>query len=103
MNIDNDFLNAFHAQCDELARKIMPGCGLSYELYQRRLSAAIDDCIDKIPSKYRDQAVELARRKFEYLSSEEITEGIRQDRENGNCCHGFDHNCCPLGCGELDE
>ncbi len=26
---------------------------------------------------------------------------IRRDSERGYCCHGFDRDCCPLGCGDL--
>lgn len=103
MNTDNDVLNAFYAQCDELSRKIMPGCGLSYELYQRRLSAAIDKCIDKVPAECRNLAVELARDKFEYLTPKEVAEVIRKDKENGDCCHGMHPDYCPLGCGDLDN
>ncbi|WP_253926796.1 CcgAII protein [Dickeya dadantii] len=78
-------------------------CGLSYELFQRRLSAEIDNKIQKLPTEYQDQAIELAREHFDYISKDEIEEEIRNDMENGICCHGIDKNCCPSGCGEYDD
>ncbi|EKO9233476.1 hypothetical protein P1O32_003266, partial [Escherichia coli] len=47
--------------------------------------------------------MELAREEFDYLSAEEIAEEIRRDSERGYCCHGFERNCCPLGCGDLGD
>ncbi|EBU4165666.1 CcgAII protein [Salmonella enterica] len=96
-------LTAFREQCTILASKANAGCGLIYELYQRRLSAAIDGCLETVPTQYRPQAVELARREFDYLSQAEIEEEIRQDSENGICCHGIDRDCCPCGCGDIDD
>ncbi|EPR4378957.1 CcgAII protein, partial [Escherichia coli] len=32
-----------------------------------------------------------------------IADEIRRDAEKGYCCHGFDRDCCPLGCGDLDD
>ncbi|CAI1931469.1 Uncharacterised protein [Serratia entomophila] len=96
-------LSAFREQCSILASQANAGCGLIYELYQRRLSASIDGYLEAIPEEYRQQAVELARSEFDYLSQAEIEEEIRRDREQGICSHGIDRNCCPLGCGDIDD
>ncbi|ECT8621150.1 CcgAII protein [Salmonella enterica subsp. enterica serovar Berta] len=88
---------------DVLARKTMPGCGLVFELYQRRLSAAIDNFVATLPAEQHAQTFELARQEFDYLSAEEIADEVRRDAEKGYCSHGLDRNCCPLGCGDLDD
>ncbi|HHN6585539.1 TPA: cobalamin biosynthesis protein CbiX [Escherichia coli] len=86
-----------------LSEELMQRCGLVYELYQRRLSAAIDNFVATLPTEQHLLVLELAREEFDYLSAEEIAEEIRRDSERGYCCHGFDRNCCPLGCGDLDN
>ncbi|MFP1771077.1 CcgAII protein [Lonsdalea quercina] len=101
-------MNTFNAdefffQIDVLTKDITPVPGLPFELYQRRVSAAIGSYIATLPAEHHDQAIELAREEFDYQSEEEISEEIRHDKENGICSHGFDHDCCPLGCGDLDD
>ncbi|EFJ2009215.1 hypothetical protein [Escherichia coli] len=93
----------FRSELELLSKRIMPGCGLVFELYQRRLSAAIDEFVARLPKEQHAQAFELARQEFDYLSAEEIADEIRRDAEKGYCCHGFDRDCCPLGCGDLDD
>ena len=93
----------FLSELDVLSKESMPGCGLVFELYQRRLSAAIDKVVAGLPEEQHAQAFELARQEFDYLSAEEIAEEIRRDSERGYCCHGFERNCCPLGCGDLGD
>ncbi|ENL7233772.1 CcgAII protein [Escherichia coli] len=93
----------FRRQCDVFAREQQPRCGLIYELYQRRLSADIDGYLAGVPDEYRDELIAVARREFDYLTQDEIEEEIRQDSERGYCSHGIDRNCCPLGCGDIDE
>lgn len=93
----------FRRQCDVFDREQQPRCGLIYELYQRRLSADIDGYLAGVPAEYRDELIAVARREFDYLTQDEIEEEIRQDSERGYCSHGIDRNCCPLGCGDIDE
>lgn len=71
----------FRSELDLLSKRIMPGCGLVFELYQRRLSAAIDEFIARLPKEQHAQAFELARQEFDYLSAEEIADEIRRDAE----------------------
>ena len=91
----------FLSELDVLSKESMPGCGLVFELYQRSLIAAIDKVFAGLQEEQHAQAFELARQEFDYLSAEEIAEEIRRDSERGYCCHGFDRDCCPLGCGDL--
>ncbi len=93
----------FRRQCERFASEQQPRCGLIYELYQRRLSADIDGYLAGVPAAYQDELIAVARREFDYLTQDEIADEIRQDRENGYCSHGIDRNCCPLGCGDLDD
>ncbi|MBL9514120.1 protein CcgAII (plasmid) [Klebsiella pneumoniae] len=96
-------LEDFRRQCESFAREQQPRCGLIYELYQRRLSAVIDGYLAGVPAEYREELIAVARREFDYLTQDEIAEEIRQDRENDYCSHGIECNCCPLGCGDLDD
>lgn len=95
-------LSVFVNQCSELSDEIMPQCGSVYELYQRRLSTGIDALLNTIPAEYREEAQELAREEFDYLTAKEIAEEVRRDSELGICSHGIDRNCCPLGCGDVE-
>ncbi len=78
------------------------GCGLIYELYQRRLSSAIDGLLAELPETHRAQALEIARTKYDYLTQTQIAEAELEDQENGLCAHGIDPRCCPAGCGDIE-
>lgn len=92
----------FRAHVGTLAEKANTGCGLIYELYQRRLSASIDAHVAMLPAEHREPAIELAREEFDYLTADEIEAEIARDHEQGICCHGIDRDCCPVGCGDLE-
>ena len=94
-------LSAFREQCGKLVEQHKANCGLVYELYQRRLSASIDEYLVQLPDAYREEAETLARDEFYYMKQSEIDEAIEWDRENGFCGHGIERKCCPLGCGEF--
>lgn len=51
----------FLSELDVLSKESMPGCGLVFELYQRRLSAAIDKVVAGLPEEQHACAFELAR------------------------------------------
>jgi hypothetical protein len=103
MSSKEEILNGFTEQCAALAKEVMPNSGLIYELYQRRMSTGIDVFLRDVPAVYQDDARQLAREEFDYQTPEEIAEEIRRDREYGLCSHGVDRDCCPLGCGDLDD
>jgi len=94
---------AWCEKCEQLAKQMQAGCGLVYELYQRRLSAGIDALLARLPEEQRREAIRLSRAKFGYMSPEEVAEDIRRDMEAGYCCHGLDPYYCPAGCGDFDE
>lgn len=94
------FEKNFIASCDRLAEEIKSGCGLSYELYQRRLSTGIENLIYNLPEQDKDAAFSIARRKYDYMNQAETKE---MDRDLGLCSHGFEPYYCPCGCGDIDE
>ncbi|HCQ8543606.1 TPA: CcgAII protein [Klebsiella pneumoniae] len=96
-------LDDFRRQCERFASEQQALCGLIYELFQRRLSLDIENYLAGVPVEYRDELITVARREFDYITLDEVAEEIRQDLENGYCSHGIDRNCCPLGCGDLDD
>lgn len=49
----------FLSELDVLSKEIMPGCGLVFELYQRRLSAAIDKVVAGLPEEQHAQAFDV--------------------------------------------
>ncbi|MCV4820998.1 cobalamin biosynthesis protein CbiX, partial [Escherichia coli] len=61
-----------------LSEELMPRRGRVYELYQRRLSGAIDNFVATLPTEQHLLVLELAREEFDYLSAEEIAEEIRR-------------------------
>ncbi|UWI58937.1 CcgAII protein (plasmid) [Xanthomonas oryzae pv. oryzae] len=86
-----------------LADKANDGCGLIYELYQRRLSGRIDGYVATLPAEHQQRAIELARNEFDYLTADEIAYQIERDHDEGYCSHGIDRNYCPAGCGDLED
>ncbi|HCA3195761.1 TPA: hypothetical protein MN540_005069 [Klebsiella pneumoniae] len=93
---------AFSKHMDESAKRASKRCGCIYEVYQRSLSGAIDSYIATLPAAHKQEALALARHKYDYLTAEEIAEEISRDQEAGLCSHGLDPDCCPCGCGDLD-
>ncbi len=87
MSFDEVTFNAdrIRSKLELLSEELMPRCGLVYELYQRRLSAAIDNFVATLPTEQHLLVLELAREEFDYLSAEEIAEEIRRDSERGYC------------------
>ena len=74
MSFDEVTFNAdrIRSKLELLSEELMPRCGLVYELYQRRLSAAIDYFVATLPTEQHLLVLELAREEFDYLSAEEI-------------------------------
>ncbi|TWQ42617.1 CcgAII protein [Xanthomonas vasicola] len=86
-----------------LAEQANAGCGLIYELYQRRLSGRIDGYVATIPAEHQQPVIALARKEFDYLTAEEIASQIERDHDADCCSHGIDRNYCPAGCGDLED
>ncbi|EMP4131343.1 cobalamin biosynthesis protein CbiX, partial [Escherichia coli] len=69
MSFDEVTFNAdrIRSKLELLSEELMPRCGLVYELYQRRLSAAIDNFVATLPTEQHLLVLELAREEFDYL------------------------------------
>lgn len=76
-------------------------CGLSYDLFVDKFSAAVDDAFTP-GEPMREQALVLARARG-YESPEERARTQDELADMGYCSHGLDPNCCPAGCGDLDD
>ena len=86
-----------------LADEAKGGCGLIYELYQRRLNGCIAAYVGTLPAEHQQPAIELARQEFDYLAAHEIASQIERDHDDGYCSHGIDARYCPAGCGDLED
>lgn len=89
-------------RCERMASDANRGCGLSYDLFVTRFSAAVDTALERIPSKSRDEALQIAV-EHGYATAEERDENERINHDMGYCSHGIDRNCCPCGCGDIDD
>lgn len=98
---DYEIINKYRNIFSELSKTEQSRCGCVYEMYQRNLSTAIDGYLSELTQEDKIKVIQLARAEFDYISPEGITEAIRQNQEDGYCSHGLDHNCCPLGCGDI--
>ncbi|MEQ1966189.1 hypothetical protein ABLA30_03875 [Xenorhabdus nematophila] len=79
-------VSAWLFQCDKLSREANVGCGISYELYQRRLSLLIDNHLNALPNEHYDQAAKIARQEFGYMIHEKI-----------------ERNCSSTDCGDIND
>lgn len=74
------------------------GCGLSDVLYSKRYSAAVESLLNRFPPEDHPRLIELARKLGDYADAAELRE-ISQ----GCCAHGLDPDCCPAGCGDIED
>lgn len=73
------------------------GCGLSYELFVKRFSAAVDDALDQVEPAFRDLAIEVAKG-HDYATVEELNAMQEEIESSGGCSlTGIDPDCCPCG------
>ena len=90
--------NAWLKICDELSQKATRGCGLSYEVFVEKFSAAIEDRLSVLSEDHKKSEIEIARG-YGYATPEEIEKTREQYDDMGLCTHGIDLGCCPAGCG----
>lgn len=86
-------------RCAQLAARARGRSGGVWELYVRNLSKDIDEDMPAVPSSARQRAVEVAR-EFGY----EAREVLAAEAPQAGCCeHFLPFDCCPLGCGSVEE
>lgn len=73
------------------------GCGLSYELFVKRFSAAVENALDEVEPAYRDLAIEVANA-HGYATAAELDAMQEEIESSGGCSlTGIDPDCCPCG------
>ncbi|HBO3409673.1 hypothetical protein [Pseudomonas aeruginosa] len=87
------------AICKTAATQARNGCGLSYDYYVDRFSAAIDTHIDQLPECQRAQALQKAEEEWGYATPAKRQETQNWNAEHGYCAHGIELGYCPAGCG----
>lgn len=89
------------AELERLAAEANRCCGLSYNLFVDKFSAAVDR---QFPpgSPLRSAALALAEPQG-YASEDERAQSQADLHPMGYCTHGLDRDCCPAGCGDLDD
>lgn len=86
---------------DGIAAEANRGCGLSYDLFVDMFSAAVDAAFPP-GEPLHEQARVLARERG-YATPEERAQTQDELAEMGYCSHGIERDCCPAGCGDLDD
>lgn len=82
--------------CDRKSKEAAVGCGLSDVLWSMNLHAALVDRLRRIPDEHQAKALQIA--KHAGFQSDPL-----QDLDDDACSHGLDPNCCPMGCGDLED
>lgn len=76
-------------------------CGQSHDVYVQLFSGAVDRAF---PEGMPQRAEALAFAKsYDYMTPEELEREATEMREAGYCSHGLDPDCCPCGCGDIDD
>jgi ParB-like chromosome segregation protein Spo0J len=89
---DEDELRAFRAEIERLSLELQAGCGLSYELYARRLDDAVRSRIGGLPAEFREAAEEMA-----IELGHDRQEAERDFAPDSCSLTGVDIHCCPCG------
>lgn len=87
------FIAQFAQQIEAAYEEANRGCGLVYELFEKRFQKACDDLLASAPEEHREAALQLA-----------IERGYCTDYDEeaafpaGSCSlTGLDPDCCPCG------
>lgn len=92
----------WRALCEKLAADANHGCGLSYDYYVSRLSAAVDRAMYDLAEHERADALAIAI-DFGYETVEQREQTAIDNANDGYCTHGIELGCCPAGCDYPDD
>lgn len=92
----------WRTRCDKLATDANHGCGLSYDYFVRRLSAAVDRAMHDLADHERADALAIAL-EFGYETVEQREQTAIDNANDGYCTHGIEMGCCPAGCDYPDD
>lgn len=87
--------NAWGDRVSALGKEACNGTGSVYLLYQRKFKALVSAAIAALPIEHQQQAKAIADAHGYSEADEELGED--------DCGHGLDPDCCPLGCGDIDD
>lgn len=78
------------------------GCGLSYDVFEANFCGYVASGLLLVEPENLPRALEMARAAGYYTQAELEAAQVR-DLHDGSCAHGIDPDCCPAGCGDLDD
>lgn len=90
-------------RCERWGIESNHGSGLVYELSVEKFSGYVDAGLAQLPEAHRDRAREIAATDFCYLTPQEIEVEREAAMRSGLCTHYLEPDCCPLGCGDLNQ
>ena len=87
---------------EQLAKEAHRGCGLSFELYSRRLQSSVDALLERLPDNEKETAIALAEQHGYERDQPNVEQSSTPDCDENTrfCSHGIELGCCPAGCGE---
>lgn len=88
--------------CEKLAAEANHGCGLSYDYFVSRLSAAVDGAMHDLADHERADALAIAI-EFGYETVEQREQTAIDNANDGYCTHGIELGYCPAGCDHPDD
>jgi hypothetical protein len=88
--------------CEQMATDANTGCGLSYDYFVGRLSAAVDRAMHDLADHERADALAIAV-EFGYETVEQREQTAIDNANDGYCTHGIEMGCCPAGCDYPDD
>lgn len=91
---DDQWKSHFESLADQAYR----GCGQSDVLFTKRFSNSVDRSLSSIPETRRQELLKLAI-DFGYFTEDERNEDLGPN----TCRHGLDPDCCPAGCGDIED
>lgn len=94
--------DAWQQRCEVIAEQANRSCGLVYEIFERNFTGVINQELQQLDQSHRADAIQIART-FGWATAEELAQSQRAMVDSGCCSHGLDPDCCPAGCGDLDD
>lgn len=89
--------------CKEISRSAAGKCGCIHDVYVGLYSHEIESHAGCFPEEHHEQAFDIAKQEGDYYTPEERAAEAQWNAENGYCSHGLDPDCCPCGCGDLEQ
>jgi hypothetical protein len=92
----------FEAVCAAASGEAASGCGLSDVLWSQRATSAMGSVLALVDPSFLEQARKIAACQG-WMDDAEVKSMNEMISEEGLCSHGLDPDCCPSGCGDLDD